>query len=254
MEKIKSISKSRLHVDSHAEFNENVYLAVKEAAFTNVEMAALLPLYLESITLEKQIISRPRASIYTQDVQGSDSIRGGLLKQLIGTINSARKGNIPAMKDAAEKLWIIVKPFRKVYTNFMTDETDQINNLVKLILADECEEWLRALYLETVVLKLKHENIAFRKKYTTRAIERGTLPGNGITTIEQRKVVDKLYTQIIDLLNSVVVSARAKIETGFPEEKMDTVTVAINSYIDQYKLIIANQAKKRKEKEEKLFQ
>lgn len=249
MEYIKSFGRSQLHVDSHAEFNLSVYMTVASAVFTNTDMAALLPVYKEAIDLERQIIARPRASTYTQTVAEEDNTRGGMLKQLVNTIVAARMGNMPNIKEAADNLWIVVKPYRNAYATFMADETDKIANLLSELGKDMYADWIDVLSLAGVVQKLRQENNKFRETYNKRATERGLLPGKGITTREQRKVVDGLYNKVVHLLNSAVDFTRSSIDTGFDAEKLATTTLSINSFIDQYKLILANTAKKKKEEQ-----
>ncbi|MDL2303746.1 DUF6261 family protein [Bacteroides sp. OttesenSCG-928-D19] len=247
MEIIKNFNKTKLHVDSHAEFNLSVLKVLKEAVFTNAEMVALIGLYENSIELEANIIARPRASIYTPPVQNNDESRGAMLRQVISTIKYARKSTIPAMREAGENLWIMVKPYRNIYTKPMTDETEAIRHLLKVLgSSDEVIDWIDALSLPVIVQEMRKINNKFSEKYNERSVERGSLAGKGITTSEQRKVVDNIYMQIVNLLNSVVVATRSGIDTGFPQEILNTVTLDINSYINQYKLVLSNQGKKRK--------
>lgn len=250
MKKIAQFQLSRLHVSSHIDFHRSILLAARDATFTNALWNELLGEYTTEINLLDDVVRRPQASIYTTDVQNADALRDSTLKQLFLLIDAAANSSVAAERLAGQKLQIIVKPYRRDGSDQLTDETEDIRGMLRALGTDAAVDWADTLQLGGVIQRLKQQNNAFADIYRTRALDKETQPGAGLNTKEQRKVVDDIYEQIVIMANSVLVSAAAGIETGFDLVALNTFIDTVNADIDQYKMVLANQAKKANKEEE----
>lgn len=246
---IKTMSLTKMHNNSHLEFHTSVSNVLLESAFANQKFAQLYNSYRAELAVERNVIGRPRASVLTPDVITGREERDGEFIHYINVVRSGRRSSIPERKAAADKLWIISKPYKDVYSLFIPDSIDKVRELMKLLGTDENADLIDALTLGASAQKLRQLNNKLSTTYTERAIERGSLPDKDISSREQRRKVDIIYKELVATLNSVEISTRAGIETGFDAEKLNSVIVDINSFIDQYKMTIANYAKKQKKEE-----
>ena len=250
MKKIVQLQLSRLHVASHVDYHKSCNMAMTAAGFTNAAWVDILNKYGEAIDTLDDIVRRQQASIYTSDVKEADTARDSSMQQLFLMIDAGAKSAVPAEKDAGKKLQIIAKPYRRDAYDQLTDQTEQVRGLVTALRSAAATQLVATLLLAAIIDRLEQQNEAFAEIYRLRATDRETQPGYGVSASEQRKAVDTLYNNLVDIVNSASVMLSINVATGFDAPALNTLIDTINAYITQYKLVLANQAKNKNEEDD----
>lgn len=240
--KVKSLGLARLHAASHVEFMQSAYqLTYTDPPLAIPALGELLPQWLAEITVENDLIRRQRASAYTPVVKEADKERDSVMYELFYSVEAGLKSTDAAKKQAAQSLEIIIRPYRKDAYDQMTDQTQDIDGMVAALGADSAAGLVDALTLGPILQRLRQANNRFKTAYASRVAETETRAAvSSVKTPEQRRIVDAQYRQATDLLEAGSLMLATADRT--PVEKAIS---ALNALIDQYKLVIANQAKTR---------
>lgn len=235
MSQIKSISLTRLLVASHNEFHLSAYKLMNAATAKVLHIETELPLYKAAIDLEMQIINYNQYLSNTQLLRELDAERSSLLSRLYTQIDMAARSPIDAEKTAGAALKIIISPYRGIANNEYTKETAQIRGLLRDLATQEALEYLGALSANTVVSMLRQANNSFAAAMEERITVEAARPQRqiNISRYQHQKVVNRLYREIIYIINSFAIA--------IPTDEIDTFIDLMNALIDQYKRVIASQ-------------
>lgn len=252
MEKITGISLSKLRVAGYAGFLRSVLDSVRAVTgmTTNVKFLALVDQLSAEITVLQEVIRRQQALLLTPEIEAADKLRDNTFMQLKHLVTAATYSSVAEEKLAGDKLTIVMKPYASDYRDQLAEETEDLRGLLTQLGTDELFEYQETLLLGAVVQRLRQQNNAFDILYKQRGQDRLATRGAGVSTVEQRKVTDELYRQLVEYLNNIVGAIDMGIDAGFDAEKLTQLTGEINALIEQYKLNIDNQNKKSKEDEE----
>jgi len=248
MQKINTLQITQLRTAGHLGYHKaaRVEFAV-QGLTTNTGYTDMVAQYTAAITLEDEVVRRQQAMLLTQDVNEADARRDNTLRQLVTMVDSARYSTLPEEKRAADKLEVVIRPYRKDYKDNMAEETEDLRGLLAALSTDEMVAYADTLNLGPVIQRLRKENNDFDTLYRQRSADRVTTRGTGISTTDQRKVVDGIYRSLVELINSIAATAALGIETGFDPAKLSTLILNINGLVEQYKLVLANQNKSSKD-------
>ena len=243
---IERIAISQLHTSSHIVFHKSCYRAMKDSRWSNAAWEALLEYYYFEIDILDDVAHRQRASIYTSDVHDADALRDGTMRQFFLLVDAGAKSSIAEEKAAATKVQTIIKPYRRDAYDQLTDQTEQVRRMIVALNSDIAAPLVETLGLGAVIERLGQQNEAFAEVYRTRAVNRQAQPAYGVNTKAQRKVVDSVYNKVIAIVNSASIILSVGIAVGTPADNINTLIDSINAHIAQYKLVLANQGKKKK--------
>lgn len=232
METIKTLAVTHLLLASHYEFHRSAEQLMRQATAEALHIETLLPRYKEAIGLEFEIISYNNLLTNTQLLRELDKIRGELLSRLTILIDAARYSPIEAEREAGQALRIILSPYRNIARNEYTKETGQLRGLSRDMNTPVAQRHLATLSLTAVERQLSQANIAFADAMQERIATEAARPQNliGYSTKDQRKAVDKLYKQIIEMVNAYALIA--------PTEEIAAFISRMNALIDQYKRVL----------------
>ena len=252
MEKINSLSLSKMRVASYVGFLRSVLTTIKGASdlTTNTKFLALVQSLLDEFQVLEEVVRRQQALLLTPEVTAADKLRDNTMMQLKHLVTAATYSSVAVEKTAGDKLSIIIKPYAKDYRDQMAEETEDLRGLLAQLGAEEMVEYIDALVLGPVLQRLRQQNNAFDVLYRQRGQDRATTRGTGVSTTDQRKVTDDLYRQVIEYLNNVIGVIDMGIDSGFSTEALAKVANDINATIEQYKINLDNQNKKSKKDED----
>ena len=245
MKKIGTLHLTSLHVSSHVEFHKSCYGAMSARQWGNAKWEALLVSYASGIDTLDNVVRRQRASIYTSDVDNADALRDGTMGQFFLLVDAGAKSSLAAEKAAATKVQTIIKPYRRDVYDQLTDQTEQVRGMITALSTDVARPLIDTLGLSAVLQRLGEQNEAFAEVYRLRATDRQGQPAAGVDTKVQRKAVDDDYNSLTDIANGASVVLDTGIDIGIGAADVDALIDEINAYIAQYKLVIANQGKKK---------
>ncbi|MDL2255312.1 DUF6261 family protein [Parabacteroides sp. OttesenSCG-928-K15] len=247
--KVKSIGLTSLHAASHVEFMQSAYKLLNiTPALAIPALVELLPLWLADINIENTLIRRQRGSALTPQVQAADKKRDDIMYELFYSIEAGLKSTDAAKKQASESLEIIIRPYRKDAYDQLTDQTQDLDGMLAALGADDAFDASEVLVLGGVIQRLRQANNAFKTVYAERIAESETRAAmNEVKTPDQRRIVDNHYHTATDLLE-----AGSLMLTAADRTAVEGVIGSLNALVEQYKLVIANQAKTRTAGDDKI--
>lgn len=241
--KVKSISTTRLHAASHVEFNQAAYTLINDAQPLAIPaLTELLPLWKAAADVEDKLVRRQRGSALTAQVEEADKLRDNAMYELFLSIDAGLKSSVTEKKAAADMLAYVVKPYRKDAYDQLTDQTQDIDGMLYALgRTEELIDAQDALNVGAVVQGLKKANNKFKDIYAQRVAESEAQAAiSEVGTPEQRKIVDNYYRQVTDLLEAASLMLATAERTA-----VEAVITSLNALVEQYKLVLANQAKTR---------
>lgn len=250
MAAIKTFSMARLHVAGHLAFHRDSQYVFSNGMFDNTVWRELMTLYAAELNVYDAIVRRQRASTLTQDIARADKTRDEAMRHLFMLIDAAARSGAPAERTAGEKLRVVISDYRKDLYDHMAEQTEQVFGLIRDLQKEEPYQWIGAINAASAVGRLRTANMDFQELYRERIEQRETQEANGISTTAQRRIVDATYRRITAVLNNVAGTEMIGVDTGFAPDKVADLIVSVNGVVEQYRLNLANQARRRKQSDE----
>lgn len=235
--KIASFGTTKLTLAAHAQFNELINIEVGNSDPIKLHLETLAPLYAAAVLAEKDVVNRPSAYAETPQMIAADHKRDLVISLGFNIIDAYLKSASDVEIAAAQRLHAIVAPYRGIQSheyNRQTSETDGlIASLDGALPAD-----IALLGLGSCSEQLDAYNGAFKVILAERSTDVGTrAPIADASSRELRIITDGYYRDIVETVNAFIVA--------IPSAELETFAVAINALITQYKLVAANQGKKK---------
>lgn len=239
--KIKTLATTQMTLAAHAQFHLSVNEAIIVGGAEKLHLAALAAPYAAAARAEADVVNRPTAYSETPEMQAKDHERDQALSLLFNLTDAFAKSPAPADLAPARRITALLAPYRSIQTHEYQRETTEIDGLI-VALSEAAADDLKALALSAPLSMLEDLNAEFRSLTNTRVAEIATrAPLTEANTRELRANSDDLYHQVVDTVNAFAIAA--------PAPEIADFINTINALVSQYKLIIANQGKKKTEPE-----
>lgn len=173
--------------------------------------------------------------------------RDRLLSMLFFMVSNAMGSTKGNTKSAAQKIDIVLRPYKGIQNQADDAETSLIKGLLVDLRKEENSEAVAALNLEPILTNLETTNNAFDLAKNERTAE-NALSQNG-TTVEVRKKTDAIYQDICTLVYASALMATGEEDREFCISIIDEMNRVIANFKTSYKQSQA-QKEARKKKEE----
>lgn len=173
--------------------------------------------------------------------------RDRLLSMLFFLVANALASSKSATKAAAQRLDVVLRPYKGIQNQADDAETALIRGLLGDLRKEENTEAVTALNLEPTLTSLETTNNAFDQAKNKRAEENST--GETETTVEVRKKTDSMYQDICTLVYASALMATGDEDREFCVSIINEMNRVIANYKTSYKQSQA-QKEARKKKEE----
>lgn len=173
--------------------------------------------------------------------------RDRLLSMLFFLVANALASSKAATKAAAQRLDVVLRPYKGIQNQADDAETALIRGLLGDLRKEENTEAVTALNLEPTLASLEVTNNAFDQAKNKRAEENST--GETETTVEVRKKTDSMYQDICTLVYASALMATGDEDREFCVSIINEMNRVIANYKTSYKQSLA-QKEARKKKEE----
>lgn len=202
MEDIKKIDGSnsvRFVNAQHAHFHSRAYEMVNEFGFAKVNVnAELATEYKSNIDAEIELNNEARAYIETPQLAAADSERDSITVYLFGAIRTAALSPIAQVREPAEALLLITKPYTGLQGEARDRQTTKTDGLILDLMKPENAARIAALGQTQIITLLDEAN----KKY--QQIKDGLTNLKAAEDLEASKVVrprtDANYLRITELI------------------------------------------------------
>lgn len=207
----------------------------------------LLNSYKKSIDQESELNRKSLASTLTITMDEEEAERDRLLSMLFFLVANALASSKSATKAAAQRLDVVLRPYKGIQNQADDAETALIRGLLGDLRKEENTEAVTALNLEPTLASLETTNNAFDQAKNRRAEENST--GETETTVEVRKKTDSMYQDICTLVYASALMATEEGDKEFCVSIINEMNRVIANYKTSYKQSLA-QKEARKKKEE----
>ncbi|MDL2212522.1 DUF6261 family protein [Bacteroides sp. OttesenSCG-928-D19] len=228
---IKRLALSRLSAPSHYEFHRTVLEDITQASPGLLNVDEVIPLYAQEVETLFKVINRRRSSALTGKIAEADRHRDGLIGEFFTIIDAAVTSRIAARRPPGKLLKEVIASFRGMAHNEITKETALLRVLIINLGTTQAIEAMQALGLETFPSELLEANNHLATLISNRGNEWAAQADiNGIKTGPQRKLVDKLYRSIVQMID-----ARSVV---FPSPELSEFIDRQNAVVGQYKRVL----------------
>ena len=207
----------------------------------------LLNSYKKSIDQESELNRKSFASTLTITMDEEEAERDRLLSMLFFLVANALASSKAATKAAAQRLDVVLRPYKGIQNQADDAETALIKGLLGDLRKEENTEAVTALNLEPTLTSLETANNAFDQAKNRRAEENST--GETETTVEVRKKTDSMYQDICTLVYASALMATEEGDKELCVSIINEMNRVIANYKTSYKQSLA-QKEARKKKEE----
>lgn len=207
----------------------------------------LLNSYKKSIDQESELNRKSFASTLTITMDEEEAERDRLLSMLFFLVANALASSKAATKAAAQRLDVVLRPYKGIQNQADDAETALIKGLLGDLRKEENTEAVTALNLEPTLASLETTNNAFDQAKNRRA-EENTMD-EGEKTVEVRKKTDSMYQDICTLVYASALMATEEGDKEFCVSIINEMNRVIANYKTSYKQSQA-QKEARKKKEE----
>lgn len=207
----------------------------------------LLNSYKKSIDQESELNRKSFASTLTITMDEEEAERDRLLSMLFFLVANALASSKSATKAAAQRLDVVLRPYKGIQNQADDAETALIKGLLGDLRKEENTEAVTALNLEPTLTSLETANNAFDQAKNRRAEENAM--DEGEKTVEVRKKTDSMYQDICTLVYASALMATEEGDKEFCVSIINEMNRVIANYKTSYKQSQA-QKEARKKKEE----
>lgn len=249
--KIESSSCQRYSNALHVSFHQHI-LNILDSLLTDIRAKLhiseeMLSIYKGLIDREVELNRKSYASTYTLTMDEEEAERDRLLSMLFFMVSNAMGSTKGNTKSAAQKIDIVLRPYKGIQNQADDAETSLIKGLLVDLRKEENSDAVAALNLEPILTNLETTNNAFDLAKNERTSE-NSLSQNG-TTVEVRKKTDAIYQDICTLVYASALMATGDEDREFCVSIINEMNRVIANYKTSYKQSLA-QKEARKKKEE----
>ena len=208
---VTQVGMTKLGNGLHANHHRSAYDLINECEAAKIGITdALKTEWNENIDTEEEIGRESAADILTQTMNKKDEERDKLVSFIFMMIRGYRLSPETAEAEAAERLQLVVNPYKKLQRESFSDETAHIVGLLKDLKKTENASLVAALKLNTAVTKLEAANAEFHTLSLQffKSPRRKDLP----TASEVRPKTDAVYERIIFMIRAAYLSGASPVD------------------------------------------
>lgn len=239
---IPTFAVTNLTLGSHTKFHTSAAELMTAAGGEVLHITDQLALYVAAVETEATIVNRQTSFVATEMMKEADKKRDDMLAVINGIINAHKYTHIEAKRTAQMHLASAYDPYRNIRGHEYSRQTAEVDGLIAALTTDEIAPHLQALGLVDEVAALSSANAQFSTELDRKVAEMtARRPEKDISTEEARAESDRLYADIVAIVNAYALIQPTEAITAF----VDNLT----GLVDTYRLIADNTGKGKTEEE-----
>ena len=223
--RLKSIVLVRLRNMSHFQFLRNVLAFISEAGVETLGLRALYDKLDALLKRESALLRRTDKSSLTGQIKDEDSIRDGLCRAITTITKAYLKHRLPATREAARKLKIVLDNYSNVTRISYDEQTAAVGVLLRSLKEDHQDE-VEMLRLNDFVEELERVNLLIDDLINLRMDEEAAKTKDVMKKL--RPEADAVYYEIRRYIDAAVIFEG--------EAKYKAFIDKMNVLIDRYRL------------------
>lgn len=239
---IPTFAVTNLTLGSHTKFHTSAAELMTAGGGEVLHITDQLALYVAAVETEATIVNRQTSFVATEMMKEADKKRDDMLAVINGIINAHKYTHIEAKRTAQMHLASAYDPYRNIRGHEYSRQTAEVDGLIAALTTDEIAPHLQALGLVDEVAALSSANAQFSTELDRKVAEMtARRPEKDISTEEARAESDRLYADIVAIVNAYALIQPTEAITAF----VDNLT----GLVDTYRLIADNTGKGKTEEE-----
>ena len=237
MDKIVSITLSRMTNEVHAQFHESVSTLIERVTPQTLKIEPLYEIYRSLLRNELEALSIITKSELTAQISEQDRVRDSIFRGFSDTVKGMRNHFDPEYHSAANKIWNIFLHYGNLTKKSLDAQTAATNDMLRELRLPQNDLAIQLLQLTGWVEKLDEENQKFHRLMMQRYSEPVGKTTHRMKTA--RVETDSLYRAITAHMDNRVI-------TGDVDDSTNDFLIELNAIVRRFKNILAQQFGKRK--------
>jgi hypothetical protein len=222
--------------EEHVELNRLFIVQVERVGASELGILALYTPYKESVATEELVLDTIFSSKLTIEIKALDVERDRLYRGLADGVKSALNHFVEAKREAARKLYLVLKHYDNVPRKRLSAETAAIYDVLRELALPENLALVTLLELNAWLAPLAKVNGDLEAAMSDRFLEISKRPAQRMKAI--RAQVDKQLRAIIDKVEALARTSSPFYNEAFVNE--------VNALMLYYKDLIAQEAGRRR--------
>ena len=239
---IPNFAVTNLTLGAHSTFHSSTVSGILATGAEALHITDQFNAYKAAVELEASVVNRQTTFVATESMKDADEMRDDMLAVINAMISAHQYTHIANKKAAYQALNAVMAPYRGIRAHEYSRQTAEINGLLAEFQSPGNAEYVQTLGLNEEIEMLTLANAKFSVEFNQKTAEMASrLPEKETSTVEARAECDRLYAEIVALINAYALIQPSEEITGFVQQQ--------TGLVETYRLIAANTGKSKKEEE-----
>ena len=230
MQQIQKFHMTRLLGGAIAEFHNSFITIVKDANLNVLHIQDLFPSYQEAVDTLNVIVTKSTRLTNTREIAQADDIRDRSINRFFKLIKDLKNSPNPVEKPMGLFIWDIILHYEGLSKYEMNKQTVMVKGMLQDLNKPEARSYIEQLNLVYMIDEIQIQNDRMAELMMLRID--GEAEKESTKTVEQRKIVNTLYDEVVLYINATAVLE--------PEDMVNRLIEKVNTLIDEYRRMIAN--------------
>lgn len=229
---------SQLTLGAHCNFHTSSVNLLTATGAETLHVKDLFELYKAAVEVEASIVNRQTSFVATEAMKRADKVRDDMLAVINGIISAHKYTHIEAKLVSYMALSSAYAPYRNIRAHEYSRQTAEVAGLLAALNSEANIEHVQNLALTDEVAQLAMANAQFAVEFDKKTTEMATrLPEKEISSEEARIECDRLYAEIIAIINAYALIQPTEAITGYVTQQ--------TGIVETYRLIADNTGKSK---------
>lgn len=227
-----------LTLGAHCNFHTSSVNLILATGAETLHIKDLFDLYKAAVAVEASIVNRQTAFVATEAMKQADKVRDDMLAVINGVISAHKYTHIEAKLISYMALSSAYAPYRNIRAHEYSRQTAEVAGLIADLNSEANIEHVQNLALADEVAQLAMANAQFSVELDKKTAEMANrLPEKEISSEEARIECDRLYAELIAIVNAYALIQPTEAITGYVTQQ--------TGIVETYRLIADNTGKSK---------
>lgn len=239
---IPNFAVTNLTLGAHSTFHSSTVSGILATGAEALHITDQFNAYKAAVELEASVVNRQTTFVATESMKDADEMRDDMLAVINAMISAHQYTHIANKKAAYQALNAVMAPYRGIRAHEYSRQTAEVNGLLAEFQSPSNAEYVQTLGLNEEIEMLTLANAKFSVEFNQKTAEMASrLPEKETSTVEARAECDRLYAEIVALINAYALIQPSEEITGFVQQQ--------TGLVETYRIIAANTGKSKENTE-----
>ena len=235
---IPNFAVTNLTLGAHSTFHSSTVSGILATGAEALHITEQFNAYKAAVELEASVVNRQTTFVATESMKDADEMRDDMLAVINAMISAHQYTHIANKKAAYQALNAVMAPYRGIRAHEYSRQTAEVNGLLAEFQSPSNAEHVQTLGLSEEIEMLTLANAKFSVEFNQKTAEMASrLPEKETSTVEARAECDRLYAEIVALINAYALIQPSEEITGFVQQQ--------TGLVETYRIIAANTGKSK---------